>query len=140
MSHASFTESLSENAVSKVDKGRYSEYVVACWLKSKGYSIVERNFSCRYGEVDIIALRSDSLYLVEVRSSFRKGAYPSCDVVLDRLLSSITPHKRAKVIAAGYYFLNSSRGRSLGDLDLNVMVVALVWKGKQKCMVRRLLC
>lgn len=47
-------------------------------LKRMGYKIVERNFSARYGEIDIIALDGEYIVFVEVRvrnnPSFGSGA------------------------------------------------------------------
>jgi putative endonuclease len=38
------------------------------YLKSKGYKILERNFRKGYGEIDIIALKDDTLVFVEVKT------------------------------------------------------------------------
>ncbi|HXH21102.1 MAG TPA: YraN family protein [Dehalococcoidia bacterium] len=51
--------------------GNFGERVAASHLESRGYRILERNWSCRQGEVDLIATRGDDLVFVEVRS--RKG-------------------------------------------------------------------
>jgi putative endonuclease len=51
--------------------GNFGERVAASHLESHGYQIVERNWSCRLGEIDLIASRGDDLVFVEVRS--RKG-------------------------------------------------------------------
>jgi putative endonuclease len=48
--------------------GNFGERVAASHLESKGYEILERNYSTREGEVDIIASRGDELIFVEVRS------------------------------------------------------------------------
>ncbi len=42
---------------------------MACrFLKNSGYKIVEKNFRCRYGEMDIVALEKDVLCFIEVKS------------------------------------------------------------------------
>ena len=51
--------------------GNFGERVAASHLESKGYEILERNWSVREGEIDLIARRSDELVFVEVRS--RRG-------------------------------------------------------------------
>jgi putative endonuclease len=51
--------------------GNFGERVAASHLESKGYEILERNYSTREGEIDIIASRGDDLVFVEVRS--RRG-------------------------------------------------------------------
>jgi len=37
-------------------------------LKLNGYQILENNFYCRQGEIDIIASREDTLVLIEVKT------------------------------------------------------------------------
>ena len=39
----------------------------ADWLEAKGLRILERNFRCKVGEIDIIGEMNDSLVFVEVR-------------------------------------------------------------------------
>jgi putative endonuclease len=51
--------------------GNFGERVAASHLESKGYTVLERNWSCRLGEIDLIVSRGDDLVFVEVRS--RKG-------------------------------------------------------------------
>ena len=53
--------------------GSIGEKLASDFLERIGYSILQRNFRCRYGEIDIIAYNSD--YLVrEVKT--RKGSAP----------------------------------------------------------------
>lgn len=49
-------------------KGYIAEELVADYLKAKGYEIVEQNFECKIGEIDIVAWDNDCLVIVEVRS------------------------------------------------------------------------
>jgi putative endonuclease len=51
--------------------GNFGERVAASHLESKGYEILERNWSAPEGEIDIIAARGTDLVFVEVRS--RRG-------------------------------------------------------------------
>lgn len=48
--------------------GEKMEGVVCKWLSERGYQILARNYRCRYGEVDIVALENDCLVLVEVKA------------------------------------------------------------------------
>jgi len=48
--------------------GDFGERVAASHLEAKGYAILERNWSTKEGEVDIIASRGPNLVFVEVRS------------------------------------------------------------------------
>ena len=78
-------------------KGQAVEAYVASWLVSHGYIIVQRNFRCRLGELDIIAEHGEYLVFVEVRSrgSSRYG----------EALHAISPGKVAQVAKVAAYFL-----------------------------------
>ena len=40
----------------------------ACdYLKNRGYLIIERNFACRFGEIDVVAFKGKTLVFFEVR-------------------------------------------------------------------------
>lgn len=52
--------------------GRFGEERAAAYLRRRGYRIVERNFSCREGEIDIIARKGGYVVFVEVK--LRKNA------------------------------------------------------------------
>ncbi|MCI6499660.1 YraN family protein [Lachnospiraceae bacterium HCP1S3_C3] len=55
--------------------GTAYEKKAAEYLKENGYDIIECNFRCRYGEIDIIAKDEKTLVFAEVkyRSSLRYG-------------------------------------------------------------------
>lgn len=48
--------------------GFSGERKASAYLKRSGYKIVERNFRCPFGEVDIIAAKDDVLAFVEVKT------------------------------------------------------------------------
>ena len=48
--------------------GRWGEDYTAEYLRQNGYRILHRNWHCRYGELDIIALRDGILAFVEVKT------------------------------------------------------------------------
>ena len=50
--------------------GKWGEDQAEKYLRKKGYRTVERNFSCRFGEIDLIV--SDQAYLVFVEVKTRK--------------------------------------------------------------------
>jgi putative endonuclease len=51
-----------------VNKGKWGEELAACYLRDKGYQIVFRNFYSKYGELDIVAKKNNSLIFVEVKT------------------------------------------------------------------------
>lgn len=52
--------------------GRLGEDAAAEYLLRAGYRILDRNFACRFGELDIVAAREPYLVFVEVKT--RKNA------------------------------------------------------------------
>ena len=57
------------------------EKLASDYLERIGYSILQRNFSCRYGEIDIIACNTEYLVFCGVKT--RKGStslHPSLSV------------------------------------------------------------
>lgn len=56
--------------------GRYGEEVAAAHLRDAGLRVIDRNWRCADGEIDIVAVDGDALVFCEVktRSSLRYGA------------------------------------------------------------------
>jgi putative endonuclease len=52
----------------RLSLGRMGEDVAADILKGAGYRIIERNYRCRGGEVDIVALDGKTVVFVEVKT------------------------------------------------------------------------
>ncbi len=50
-------------------KGKSFEDIACEYLTNLGYKILQRNFHCRDGEIDIIALDGDVLVFVEVKGT-----------------------------------------------------------------------
>lgn len=56
--------------------GTTQEQRVADWMQQRGFYIVEKNFRCKFGEIDLIAKKDGYLIFVEVkyRSNEQYGA------------------------------------------------------------------
>lgn len=52
----------------KQEIGKLGEDIAVNYLKQKGYKILDRNFECRQGELDIIALDKKEIVFVEVKT------------------------------------------------------------------------
>ena len=48
--------------------GRKGENIAALFLQKHGYKIVERNFKCKQGEIDIIAKQKNQYIFIEVKT------------------------------------------------------------------------
>lgn len=80
-----------------IEVGSEAEALAVRHLEEHGYVIVERNYKCDLGEVDIIALDGDALVFIEVRS---RATDEHGDAV-----ESVTRAKQRKVtLVAEVYF------------------------------------
>lgn len=62
----------------KKETGKNGEDIVAEYLKELGYIVLDRNFSCKEGEIDIIAKDKDEFVFIEVKTrSNKKYGFPS---------------------------------------------------------------
>ena len=77
--------------------GRRGEALAAELLRSKGLTIVERNFRCRAGEIDLVALDGRVVVFVEVRS--RRGALAGTP------FESVDGRKRAQLARVARHFV-----------------------------------
>jgi len=48
--------------------GRRGEELAACYLEARGMQILDRNWRCPEGEIDIVALDGDALVIAEVKT------------------------------------------------------------------------
>ena len=79
------------------DRGRDAEDLAATFLQQQGLQVIERNYRCRFGEIDLIARDGKTLVFVEVRmrsnDSFGGAA------------TSITAAKRRKLTRTARHYL-----------------------------------
>lgn len=82
-------------------RGKDAERQAAAWLQRHGLSVVEHNWSCRFGEIDLIARDGDTLVFVEVRQRTRQD--------FGGAAASITPAKRERLLATARQYLAGLR-------------------------------
>lgn len=61
--------------------GGEGEKRVANYLRQQGFAIVKRNYTCRYGEIDIIAENQEFLVFVEVKTRKENALVSGIDAV-----------------------------------------------------------
>jgi putative endonuclease len=95
--------------------GEMGESIAATFLKGAGFSIVERNFRCVCGELDIIARDGRTIVFIEVkcRNDERYGP-PQL---------AVTPFKQRQISKAALVWLSKRR---LYDAEARFDVVAIV--------------
>jgi len=82
-------------------KGNYGETAALGFLQSRGYVILERNYKCFGGEIDIIAQHNEYIVFIEVkyRRSLASG--------LPRM--SVTPSKQRKIAKAALGYISKMK-------------------------------
>lgn len=105
------------------ETGTLGENIACDFLGNNGYRIIERNFRCPGGEVDIIARREETLVFVEVRTkSSRWFGSPE---------ESITPTKMERLRnVAAYYWQNRPNLPESWRID----VVAIEMNGRGRVL------
>ena len=53
--------------IENFSKGRKGEDIAAKFLEEKGFTVLERNWHTRFGELDVIAIKDDVIVFVEVK-------------------------------------------------------------------------
>lgn len=48
--------------------GKLGEDIAVKYLENKGFSVIERNYRKKYGEIDIISKKSGAIHFIEVKS------------------------------------------------------------------------
>ena len=80
--------------------GRFGEEQAAKYLKNKKYKIIGMNYSCRFGEIDVIA--EDKKFLVFVEVKLRKNA------AFAQAREFVTSAKQQRVITAAQLWLSQN--------------------------------
>ncbi len=78
-------------------RGALAEESAAEFLKGRGLRLLERNYSCRFGEIDLIMRDGRTLVFVEVRYRRNKS--------FGGAIESITAAKREKLLRAARHYM-----------------------------------
>jgi putative endonuclease len=100
--------------------GQEGERIAERYLSKKGYRLVERNYRCPVGEVDLIVLDRRVIVFVEVKTRrHERFGLP---------LESVHPRKQHKMIKAALWFLSD---RKLHERDARFDVVGISFGGQE---------
>jgi len=99
---------------SRIELGKRGEELALGFLENLKYKILEKNFRCKFGEIDIIALHGKTLVFVEVktRSSPEYGSPQT----------GVTKRKRNQLTKVAFFYLQKNR---LFNRDARFDVVAI---------------
>ena len=99
----------------KKELGKTGEEKALRFLKKKGYRILEQNYVCKMGEMDIIAKEKDTLVFVEVKTRTSMAFGPP--------QLAVTPFKQRQLSKVALYFLKEKK---LEDIKARFDVVAIL--------------
>lgn len=85
----------------KTRLGSEGEQIALATLKKKGYKIIERNFKCGLGEIDLIAYKKGRLNFIEVKTRSRQD--------FGRPEESVSRTKQKRIARIARYYLKQKR-------------------------------
>ena len=99
--------------------GKEGERLAERFLEKKGYKLLERNYRCTAGELDLIVLDRRVIVFVEVKTRTGQGFGTPFEAVEFR--------KQRKIIQAAQFFLAE---KGLQQRDARFDVVGVSWVGR----------
>ena len=100
--------------------GQDGERIAERYLSKKGYRLVERNYRCPVGEMDLIVLDRRVIVFVEVKTRVGES--------FGSPLESVHPRKQHKMIQTALFFLSEHK---LHHRDARFDVVGISFAGRE---------
>lgn len=98
--------------------GAHGEDQAAKYLKAHGYRIIEKNWRCRLGEIDLVAKEADTLVFCEVKTrSNQSFGHP---------LEAITASKKERLRRLGEAYIQAAPGTNAA---LRFDVISIIENG-----------
>lgn len=98
-------------------KGNEAEELASKYLYDNGFEILEKNFYSRFGEIDIIAYKDETLHFVEVKSGED----------YEKAIQNITPTKLSRLIKTGDVYMKKNNTELDFMYDALVVVDEKIW-------------
>jgi putative endonuclease len=107
--------------------GNAGEDAVAAWYEAAGYRVIDRNWRCREGELDVVVTVGDTLVFCEVKTRLSTRFGAPVEAV------TVTKQRRLRMLAARWLAEHNHRRRTLrfdvasvmrgtdGDLTVEVL-------------------
>ncbi|MBU3159264.1 YraN family protein [Clostridium frigoris] len=79
------------------DIGTFGEEIAETFLKNLGYKVIDKNFRCKCGEIDLIAIHKDYICFIEVKTRYGiKFGIPA---------ESVTTYKQHKIYKTAQVYI-----------------------------------
>ncbi|MDF2722833.1 MAG: hypothetical protein K0Q59_2508 [Paenibacillus sp.] len=111
-------------AIDRRQLGRMGEQLAARYLQEQGYRIMERNWRCPKGELDMVAAYLETIVFVEVRSRRDTGTFGSAE-------ESVDARKQRRVRELAHYYLYGQRAL---DQAIRFDVIAILFAADGTCL------
>ncbi len=98
--------------------GKRGEDLAAKFLAKEGYRIIERNFRCPYGEIDLIARDGKTVVFVEIKTRTSARLSPP--------YLAVNKSKRQKIKKTAQFYLNLKKA---GPVECRFDIVSVVPDG-----------
>ena len=105
-------------------RGKNGEDRVANFLRKNGYSIVFRNYQCRFGEIDIIAEKGEYILFVEVKTRKEKSFISPAEAVDKR--------KQQRMILTAQDYISKTECALQPRFDVAEVFVSTLADGNEK--------
>jgi putative endonuclease len=100
--------------------GQEGERLAERYLQKKGYKLVERNYRCAVGELDLIVLDRRVVVFVEVKTRTSHG--------FGSPLEAVEFRKQRKMIQTAQFFLSA---KGLQQREARFDVIGISWTGRE---------
>ena len=111
----------------RIRTGRQGEDLAAGYLESAGYRIVERNYRCPFGEMDLVARDGETIVFVEVKSRRSDRFGPP--------QASVGPKKQKKMSQIALHYIEQKQLHSR-EARFDVIAVSLLPAGERVELIR----
>ncbi len=104
--------------------GDIGEDAAVKFLEDKGYKILKRNFYCRVGEIDIIAVDGEETVFIEVKTR-KSDAFGTA-------AEFVTHQKQQRIIKTALYYIGGS------DIPLRFDVIEVYHKNNEVILINHI--
>ncbi|HEY4517243.1 MAG TPA: YraN family protein [Candidatus Paceibacterota bacterium] len=112
----------------KQKTGAIGESIAEQFLRSKGYKIIEKNYRRKWGEIDIIAEKANTVRFIEVKAVSRESrAVHRPEELVDR-------RKLTKVARTAALYMETKRDRR--EFQIDVVGVIIMDKASRTAQCR----
>jgi putative endonuclease len=104
--------------------GKVGEDLACRFLRSKGFNIIERNYTKKWGEIDIVARKSKKYYFCEVKTVSRETMHDfSCETY--RPEENVSPSKLKRIHKTIGTYLAEEKIPESTDWQIDVIAIFL---------------